>query len=107
MNEQTYYIYILQSKVSEQYYVGYSTDPWRRLEEHNTKEFNTFTSKFRPWRLVGVFLCTGDLSCVIQVERFIKRQKRKTFIQKMIEPDASLSGILQKLVRVPHLRDPL
>lgn len=55
MNLPTYYKYMLQSQVYEKYYVGFSTDPWRRLEEHKTSHRNTFTSKFRPWNLVAVF----------------------------------------------------
>jgi putative endonuclease len=101
----TYYLYILQSLALEKFYVGFSTDPWRRLEEHNSKEQKTFTSKFRPWKLVAVFRCPGDQSNIMQMEKFIKRQKSKIFIKGLIESQSPTSGILQKLVRVPHLRD--
>ena len=48
-----FYIYILFSSTSKKYYVGYSNDPQRRVLEHNTKPFNTYTSKHRPWNLVA------------------------------------------------------
>ncbi|MBW7889979.1 MAG: GIY-YIG nuclease family protein [Chitinophagaceae bacterium] len=44
-----YFIYILYSVASDIYYVGYTTDINRRLNEHNYQEhFNTFTSNHRP-----------------------------------------------------------
>jgi hypothetical protein len=30
-----YYIYILYSMKSDKFYIGYSTDSWKRLIEHN------------------------------------------------------------------------
>ncbi|MEM9337637.1 MAG: GIY-YIG nuclease family protein [Bacteroidota bacterium] len=42
-----YYLYLLHSSLSDTYYVGSSVDPWRRVVEHNTSDFLTFTSKHR------------------------------------------------------------
>jgi hypothetical protein len=39
--------YILYSKTSVKYYIGYSDNPGKRLIEHNSKEFNSFTKKQR------------------------------------------------------------
>ena len=68
-----FYIYILQSLTSHIYCSGYSDDPWRRVIEHNTKLFNTFTSKHRPWCLAAAFECSENESEAVRVERFIKR----------------------------------
>ena len=38
-----FYIYILYSESFDKYYVGYTSDITRRLEEHNTIKFMTFT----------------------------------------------------------------
>ena len=38
-----FYIYIIYSVSSDKYYVGHSDNPSRRLIEHNTKPFNTYT----------------------------------------------------------------
>jgi putative endonuclease len=50
-----YYIYILKSVELDKFYIGYSSDPWRRLTEHleNTKE--KYTGKAKDWILQGVF----------------------------------------------------
>ena len=47
------YVYLLQSRQDGTYYVGWTTEPVRRLVEHNTMTTG-YTSRKRPWRLVGV-----------------------------------------------------
>jgi putative endonuclease len=44
-------------------------------------------------------------SKAIQIERFIKRQKSRKFIERICTEDFKGTGILAQLVRVPHLRD--
>jgi len=100
-----FYIYILHSISSDKYYVGYSTDPVRRVIEHNTKPFTTFTSKYRPWDLIVYFNCGIEESVAIKLERFIKKQKSKKFIEKLCDPTFKPEGFLALLVRVPHVRD--
>ncbi|WP_430974687.1 GIY-YIG nuclease family protein [Zeaxanthinibacter enoshimensis] len=100
-----YYIYILYSEIADKYYVGSSQDPWRRLVQHNHTPLTSFTSKYRPWILRAVFrtnLSRGDSQ---QLERFIKRQKSRALLTKLIDPDFIPDGKLAKLVRVPQLRD--
>ena len=99
-----FYLYILLSTTSNNYYVGYSNDPRRRVLEHNTKPFNTYTSKHRPWRLVAAFECGSDEKKAIEIERFIKKQKSRKLIEMMIS-DSPLTGVLAQLVRVPDVRD--
>ena len=100
-----FYIYILQSQKSSHFYCGYSDDPWRRVIEHNTKPFNTYTSKYRPWSLAAVFECGEEESDAIRIERFIKKQKSRKLIEKLIERSFIPTGVLAQLVRVPHVRD--
>ena len=104
MANECFYIYILYSSVSDVYYVGYSDDPVRRLTEHNTKPFNTYTSKHRPWILKAYFLCRSK-SDAIRMERFIKKQKSRHLIKRLVDPCYTLTDTLAQMVRVPHLRD--
>ena len=46
-----YSVYILKSKKVEKFYIGYSSNPLRRLEFHNSVE-KGFTSRYSPWELV-------------------------------------------------------
>jgi putative endonuclease len=101
----SYFIYILQSWKTNKFYVGYSTDPWRRVLEHNNKVCNSYASKFRPWGLRAVFLVGTNESEAIRIERFIKKQKKASLILRLIEPTYIPTGELAQLLRVPHVRD--
>ena len=47
----SYYVYIIESETSGNYYVGSSKNPEKRLQFHNTVE-KGFTSRYRPWRII-------------------------------------------------------
>ena len=101
-----YYIYILYSASSDIFYVGYSSDYTRRLQEHNTQaNFNTFTSKHRPWVLRAVFKCGEDEKTAVGLERFIKNQKSRKLLQQLCNAQFIPTGKLSRLVRVPDVRD--
>jgi putative endonuclease len=99
-----YYLYILYAEASDIYYVGHTDNYKRRLIEHNEISETSFTSKHRPWKLEAVFECGMERKTAMEIEKFIKKQKSKSLIKKIIKED-SLSGILAKLARVPHVRD--
>ncbi|WP_461398095.1 GIY-YIG nuclease family protein [Flavitalea sp.] len=99
-----YFIYIPYSPLADKYYIGYSDDPHRRLLEHNSKPFNTFTSKYRPWELRAIFECGTDKATAMKTEKFIKKQKSRTLIEQLIVGKILHSSLVH-LVRIPHLRD--
>ena len=100
-----YYIYILYSTDSDIFYVGHSENPWIRIKQHNTDEKSTYSSKHRPWKLVSVFFVSTNRADALAMERFIKKQKSRKLIEKLINPEFILQNKLALLVRVPHLRD--
>ena len=99
-----YYIYILHSSSSDIYYIGQTDNIDIRIQSHNQSDRNTFTSKHRPWVLVSLFSCGPDRSTAMKLEKFIKRQKSRSFIERLISED-QFDGPLAQLVRVPQLRD--
>ncbi|SOD15396.1 putative endonuclease [Pedobacter xixiisoli] len=99
-----FYLYILYSTCSDKYYVGYTRDYVRRLKEHNSSEGLTFTSKHRPWVLKAVFLCGEIESEAVRLDRFIKKQKSRRLLERLIDVVAP-TGVLAQLVRVPYVRD--
>ena len=97
---------ILYSVLADKYYVGHTDDYENRLKDHNTQNhFDTFTSKHRPWNLSAIFACGKSRTEAMKLEKFIKRQKSRSFIEKLIDPNFIPTGVLAQLVRVPHLRD--
>ena len=99
-----YYIYIIYSKASDKFYIGYSDNPQRRVIEHNLKPFNTYTSKHRPWAIKAIFQCLIETKA-IRIEKFIKKQKSRELIKKLIDPYYTPIGYLARLIRVPDVRD--
>ena len=80
-----FHVYIIQSEVNDSFYIGYSSDPFSRLIKHNTSS-SGYTASKKPWRLVYIksFLTKAE---ALKAEKFIKRQKSKPFIIKLIESD--------------------
>jgi putative endonuclease len=99
-----YYLYILHSPSSDKYYIGHTDDPVRRLSRHNNSAFNTYTAKYRPWQIAALFQCGESRSYAIQIEKTVKKQKTKRFLEKLIQGE-ELFGEFAQLVRVPHVRD--
>ena len=101
-----YFVYILYSESADKFYVGYTSDINLRLKQHNEQmNFNTFTAKYRPWKIAALFSCGGDKSSATRLEHFIKKQNSRKLLEKLIDPNFTLTGFLAQLVRVPHVRD--
>jgi putative endonuclease len=100
-----FYLYILYSITADKYYIGHSEDPWERLAHHNTDDKTTYTAKYRPWDIAAVFEAGKTRAVALAIERFIKKQKSRTLIEQLVQPDFIPTGKLAQLVRVPHVRD--
>jgi putative endonuclease len=77
-----YYVYILQSETNGSYYIGFSGNPEKRLEKHN-KALSGYTSRNKPWKIVykEAFI---EKSEAIKREMFLKNQKSREFIERLI-----------------------
>jgi putative endonuclease len=100
-----YYLYILYSVNANRYYVGHSSNPWTRLEQHLNNGGDKYTGSYKDWTLQAVFEVSANKGDADRIEKFIKRQKSRRFIEKMLEVGFVGTGILAQLVRVPHVRD--
>jgi len=80
-----FYVYILHSQSAGKFYVGHTPDVQKRLGEHNNPaEKSKFTAKFIPWELSLFFQVSDDRADAMKIEKFIKSQKSKKFILKLI-----------------------
>ena len=95
-----FYIYIIYSNTAEKFYVGHSENPWDRLIQHNENEGDKYTGKFQNWELKAVFQVSENRGEALLIEKFIKRQKSKKLLLKLIEPNFVPTGDLAQLVRV-------
>ncbi|MBB6324766.1 putative endonuclease [Algoriphagus iocasae] len=99
------FIYILYSESKDRFYIGQSEDPFRRLTDHNSGKSNRYTFSGRPWLLKANFLVRGNRGTALKLEAFIKKQKSRNLIEKLVDPDFTPTDALAQLVRVPHVRD--
>ncbi|MEL6193163.1 MAG: GIY-YIG nuclease family protein [Bacteroidota bacterium] len=99
-----YHIYILYSEKSDKYYVGQTYDVQKRLHDHNSGERpnqkSKYTFKHRPWVLKASFEVRGGRSNAMKVEQYIKRQKSRAFIEKLLEIKDDPASLAQ-LIGVP------
>ncbi|MBU1065833.1 GIY-YIG nuclease family protein [bacterium] len=51
----SYFTYILQSGLDQSFYIGYTANIKKRLEEHNNGE-SRYTKRKIPWKLVHLEL---------------------------------------------------
>ena len=100
-----YYIYILYSNSANRYYIGYSSNPITRLSQHLKNDTDKYTGKWKDWELKAMYYISNEKSIAIKMERFIKAQKSRSLLVKMINHNFKPTGKLAQLVRVPHMRD--
>ncbi|SDD01159.1 Predicted endonuclease, GIY-YIG superfamily [Algoriphagus faecimaris] len=103
--DMTFFIYVLYSQSINRFYVGHSEDPFRRLTEHNFGKHFKSTTHGRPWILKAVFEVKGERGDALKIEKFIKKQKSRALIEKLIDSNFTPQDFLAQLVRVPHVRD--
>ena len=78
----TFYVYILQSVRDGSYYIGYTYNLEKRVFQHNDAKTG-YSSKKSPWILV--YSESYDIkSSAIKRELFLKKQKNRDFIKKLI-----------------------
>ncbi|MDX5428361.1 MAG: GIY-YIG nuclease family protein [Bacteroidota bacterium] len=94
------FIYILYSASEDSFYIGQSENPWRRLKEHRRHRNNTYTSKASDWIMKAIFAIVGSRKTACHIEQFIKRQKSRRFLLKIMEKDWVAKGELKVMKRV-------
>jgi putative endonuclease len=100
-----FYIYILYSESAKRHYIGHSEHPHERLLQHNSNDTDKYTGKYADWKLMTIFECGGSIVEVQQMENFIKKQKSKKLLQKLVDPEFVPADKLAQLVRVLNLED--
>ena len=78
-----YYVYIIQSKKDSSFYIGFTGDLKKRINDHNLGS-SRYTRAKIPWELVYIesFKLKSE---AIKRERFLKKQKNKDFYLRLIE----------------------
>ena len=74
----------MYSESLDQYYIGFSENPENRIKQHNSLLNQGWTKRGQPWILVKKLEFQTKAEA-LKTEKFIKKQKSKIFIKKIIE----------------------
>ena len=80
------YVYILWSQSLDQYYIGSSSDPERRVYFHNVGKSGgkrAFTKRASDWKIAWKKLYESREEA-LRAEKKIKQQKSRTYIEEVI-----------------------
>ena len=88
-----FYVYILESEIDGTYYKGATSNPVKRLKEHNSG-FSTYTRLKRPWRLIYVEQLNNKTEMLVR-EKKLKRGNH-VYFQQLINGSKNILEILQK-----------
>jgi len=86
--DMTYHVYILLSLSNGSYYIGYTKDLNKRFLQHN-KAKTGYSAKKIPWELVYSESFDDKTEAILR-ERFIKAQKSRDFIRRLISNQCGL-----------------
>jgi len=76
-----YFVYILRSLKDGSFYIGYTSNLDRRLEEHNLGE-SRYTKKKKPWEIFYFEIFRSKREA-LKREQFLKKQKNTSFYMKL------------------------
>ncbi|PIZ58549.1 excinuclease ABC subunit C [bacterium (Candidatus Torokbacteria) CG_4_10_14_0_2_um_filter_35_8] len=78
-----YYVYILRSiKFPDQIYIGYTTNPRKRLKKHNAGE-SKHARKFRSWK-IEICIAFSSKELALKFEKYLKTGSGKAFMKKRL-----------------------
>jgi putative endonuclease len=89
-SDKKFITYIIKSDSINKFYIGYTSDSEKRLKKHNTKS-NKWTKRGVPWKVVYTKEFPTK-SQAIKHERYLKKLKNKTYLEKLSQEWTSTSS---------------
>ena len=76
-------IYILLSLNYQKTYIGITSDPGKRLVQHNNG-CNNYTRRYRPWKIIYTEKHISELEARKR-EKYLKSSAGRKFIKKLLD----------------------
>jgi putative endonuclease len=90
-----FYVYVIQSKRDQSFYIGRTSNLEERIQYHNTPDLNVGNTKSKiPWEYFFV-LEVNNSKLGGKIENHIKKMKSKKYIQDL----KKYPEIAQKLIK--------
>lgn len=77
-----YYVYLLQSQTDQGWYIGYTSDLRRRIQEHNRGDTKSITHR-KPFTLIYYEAYLHKMDAIGR-ERFLKSGGGRRFLKKQL-----------------------
>jgi len=90
-------VYIIYSEKLNKFYIGKSENFPQRLIIHNSDENEKWSKAGRPWIEYLVIECL-NFKQAGKIERYIKAQKSKKYIQQLKEKPAYIENLLNRFL---------
>ncbi len=79
-----YFVYALYSEKQNKIYIGYSSDPEKRMLSHNDERNKGWTGRYQSWKLVYTEKCDTKTEA-LKREKQLKSARGRKFIWNLIE----------------------
>lgn len=79
-----YYVYLLEDQGDESWYIGYSEDLRRRMEEHKRGNGCKTTSEKPDWELI-YYEAYPDKQDALNREKFLKSGSGRNYLKKQLK----------------------
>ncbi len=91
-----FYVYVIQSKLDQSFYIGRTSNLEERLQYHNTPELNVGITKRKiPWIYYFV-MEVPNARIAGAIENHIKRMKSRRYIENLIKYPELGKKLLEK-----------
>ena len=78
-----YYIYVLQSKKDDSWYIGCTNDLNSRLKQHNLGK-SKYTKNLRPWKII-YYEASFNKTDAFRRERYLKSGYGRRFLKSRLK----------------------
>jgi putative endonuclease len=95
----SFFVYIIQSETTGRFYCGYSSDPERRLRQHNDPQYqlSQTTKRFEgPWKLIWARSCENRATAM-KLEKAIKKRGIERFFHDGQPAESASGGLTTRL----------
>ena len=77
-------VYVLFSEKFDNIHIGQTSDLEKRLEYHNYESTNSYTMKFRPWKIIHTEKFSTRAEAMKR-EKQLKTSRGRAFIRSLIK----------------------
>lgn len=80
---ENFYVYLLESEVDKSWYIGYTNDITRRIQEHNNGE-SYYTKRKMPWRIMYYEVSFNKFDAIAR-EKYLKTGMGRRYLKNRLK----------------------